>query len=101
MAASSLKVIEETFKGLTSLPGVLGVLVCTTDGIPIRSTLDPQLAVQYVALTLNVSSVSRRAVKQLSHATYGEVQQQEEQRKADAGVCTRRHAEICPMQSRA
>lgn len=88
MAAANLKLIEETFTRLTSLPGVLGVLICTTDGIPIRTTFEPQLAIQYAALTLNVSQVARRTVKQLSHASYGEVEQ--DQKKASAGRRKRR-----------
>jgi Roadblock/LC7 domain len=88
MAAANLKFLTETFERLAGMPGVLGVVVCTTDGVPIRTTFEPQVALQYAALTLNVSQVARRAVKQLSHATYGtDAAQQEDQKKADTGGC--------------
>jgi Roadblock/LC7 domain len=88
MVAANLKLLDDTFKRLSSVPGVLGVLVCTTDGVPIRTTLEPQIALQYAALTLNVSQVARRTVKQLSHATYGtEAAQQEDQKRAGSGAC--------------
>jgi predicted regulator of Ras-like GTPase activity (Roadblock/LC7/MglB family) len=88
MAAANLKLLTETFERLAGMPGVLGVVVCTTDGVPIRTTFDPQVALQYASLTLNVSQVARRAVKQLSHATYGtDAAQQEDQKKADTGGC--------------
>ena len=90
MEAASLKLLTETLERLTGMPGVLGVVVCTTDGVPIRTTFDLQVALQYAALTLNVSQVARRAVKQLSHATYGtDAAQQEDQKKADTGGCCR------------
>lgn len=66
----SLAEVEKTVKNLSSQPGVLGVLILQADGIPIRSTLEPQLAKNYASLALAVTNVSRRAVKQLSHVTY-------------------------------
>jgi len=39
--------VEESFKRLLSHKGVLGLVVINSDGIPIKSTLDNALSVQY------------------------------------------------------
>ena len=47
---SEASVVEETFKRLGSYKGVEGALVLNSEGIPIRSTLDSTLSVQYAGL---------------------------------------------------
>ena len=65
---SEISVVEETVKRLSSHKGVLGVLIVTCEGIPVRSTLDPTLSVQYAALACQFTASARRAVKELDHA---------------------------------
>ena len=64
------ELIERTLGSLSRQPGVLGVLVANSEGVPIRTTLDPAVAVQYAGLALGVASVARRAVKQLGHVKH-------------------------------
>lgn len=66
---SEISAVEETVKRLSSHKGVLGVLIISSEGIPVNSTLDPTLSVQYAALACQLSSTARRAVKELDHAT--------------------------------
>ena len=42
--------MEDTFKRINSHKGVEGIIVVSKDGIPIRTTLDPEITVQYAAL---------------------------------------------------
>ena len=64
------ELIEQTLGNLSRQPGVLGVLISNSEGVPIRTTLEPALAVQYAGLGLGVATVARRAVKQLGHAKH-------------------------------
>jgi dynein light chain roadblock-type len=43
--------VDETFKRLQSHKGVLGAIVVNSEGIPIRTTFDNDLTVQYAALS--------------------------------------------------
>ena len=47
---SEVSVVEETFKRISSHKGVEGILVLSSEGIPIRSTLESSLSVQYAGL---------------------------------------------------
>ena len=65
---SEISVVEETVKRLNSHKGVIGILIITSEGIPVRSTLDPTLSVQYAALACQLTASTRRAVRELDHA---------------------------------
>lgn len=83
----SLAEVEKTVKNLSSQPGVFGVVILQADGIPIRSTLEPQLAQNYASLALAVTNVSRRAVKQLSHVTYRDEEADQKPKPAGGAGC--------------
>jgi len=57
--------VEETLKRISSHTGVLGTIVITNDGIPIRSTMDSVVTVQYAALITQLASKCQSAVKEL------------------------------------
>ena len=57
--------IDDTIKRLSSHKGVVGVLVISNEGIPIRSTLDNALAVQYAALITQLSQKSQMVVQDI------------------------------------
>ncbi|KAL2651176.1 hypothetical protein R1flu_019304 [Riccia fluitans] len=46
---NSISEVEETFKRIGSHRGIIGVLIANEDGIPLKSTLDPQLTLKYSA----------------------------------------------------
>ena len=56
---------EDTMKRLSSHAGVLGVLVINADGIPVKSTFDDALSVQYAGLVSSFTTKARSAVKKL------------------------------------
>ncbi|BHF82437.1 hypothetical protein AAHC03_022984 [Spirometra sp. Aus1] len=57
--------VEETLKRIQSHKGVQGVIIVNNDGIPIRSTLPNDITVHYCALTQQLASKSRSAVRDL------------------------------------
>lgn len=65
---SEISVVDATVQRLSSHKGVLGVLIITSKGLPIRSTLDATLSVQYAALACQFTASARRFIKELDHA---------------------------------
>ncbi|KAK9866869.1 hypothetical protein WJX84_003368 [Apatococcus fuscideae] len=61
-----ITLVEETFKRISSHKGILGIVVINADGIPIRTTLENNLTVQYAALASRLTAKARSAVKQLN-----------------------------------
>uniref|UniRef100_A0A383WKE9 Dynein light chain roadblock n=1 Tax=Tetradesmus obliquus TaxID=3088 RepID=A0A383WKE9_TETOB len=62
---ADLAAVEETFKRIQSHKGVIGVVIINSDGIPIRTTFDNDLTVQYAALVSQFTVKARSAVKNL------------------------------------
>ena len=58
--------MEETVKRLSSHKGVLGIVILNADAVPIRSTLDNELAVQYAALVSQITIKARSMVRELA-----------------------------------
>ncbi len=63
MAANSE--VDETVKRIMSHKGILGVVIVNNDGIPIRSTLDNVVSVQYAGLVTQLVIKSRSMVRDL------------------------------------
>ncbi|KAJ3367006.1 dynein light chain roadblock-type 2 [Allomyces macrogynus ATCC 38327] len=57
--------VEETIKRLSAHKGVQGIVIVNSEGIPIRSTLDNSLTVQYSALITQLASKARSVVRDL------------------------------------
>jgi predicted regulator of Ras-like GTPase activity (Roadblock/LC7/MglB family) len=56
------EIVEEILDSLSSTGGVIGVVVCTNDGIPIRDTfaeLDRSIAVTYSAFASDLVTTSK------------------------------------------
>ena len=62
--------MEETIKRLQSHKGVQGIVVVNSEGIPIRSTLDNALTVQYSALITQLSAKAKSVVRDLDPQVY-------------------------------
>ncbi|XP_013396489.1 dynein light chain roadblock-type 2 [Lingula anatina] len=60
--------IEETIKRLQAHKGVIGVIVVSSEGIPIRSTLDNSTTVQYATLVTSLCGKARHTVRDLDPA---------------------------------
>lgn len=58
--------VEETVKRLASHKGVVGIAIVNGDGVPIRTTLDPELATQYAALVSQLVLKARFMVRELA-----------------------------------
>ena len=58
--------VEEMVKRLSDQKGVLGITISNGEGIPIRSTLDPEQATQYSALVARLSAQARAFVRELA-----------------------------------
>lgn len=58
--------VEETVKRLSSHKGVVGIVIANGDGVPIRTTLDQELAVQYAALVSQLAIKARHMVRELA-----------------------------------
>lgn len=58
--------VEETVKRLSSHKGVQGIVILNSDAVPIRSTLDNELAVQYAALVSQLTVKARSMVRELA-----------------------------------
>jgi len=57
--------VEETLKRLQGHKGVIGVVIVNQDGIPIRTTFDQAVTVQYAGLITQLCSKARSAVREL------------------------------------
>ncbi|KAK9815907.1 hypothetical protein WJX72_011732 [[Myrmecia] bisecta] len=62
-----IAVVEEALKRISSHKGILGVIIVNGDGIPIRSTFENSVTVQYAGLVSHLTYKARSAVKQLNH----------------------------------
>ena len=58
--------IEEMFKKMSTHEGVKGLLVINADGIPIRSTLENALQVQYAALIHGFFLQSKNTIREIN-----------------------------------
>lgn len=56
--------VEETVKRLASQKGVVGVLVVNSEGVPVRSTMEPEPSLQYGALAAQLASQARGLVRE-------------------------------------
>ena len=65
-AMSDVAAVEETVKRLSSHKGVVGIVIVNGDGVPIRTTLDQELAVQYAALVSQLTLKVRHMVRELA-----------------------------------
>ena len=57
--------VEETLKRISSHKGVHGILIVNSEGIPIRSTLDPTITTSYAATITDLSAKARSVVRDL------------------------------------
>lgn len=57
--------VEETMRRIQSHPGVIGIIVVNSDGIPIRTTLDNSTTVQYASLIHQLSLKARSTVRDI------------------------------------
>lgn len=64
-SSAALAEVEEVLSRLALQPGVIGTLVATADGAPIRSTLDPAAAAEHGALFAQLAARARSAVREL------------------------------------
>merc|ERR1712189_31435 len=60
--------IEDMFKRMSAIKGVKGLLIINADGIPIRSTLDNTLQVQYAGLIHGFYLQSKNMVREINPA---------------------------------
>ena len=58
---------EETFKRLIALPGVQGIMVMNSEGIPIRTTLPQNKTALVVGLLHGLLLKTKAAIKELDH----------------------------------
>ncbi|XP_021349503.1 dynein light chain roadblock-type 2 isoform X1 [Mizuhopecten yessoensis] len=57
--------IEETFKRISAHKGVIGIVVVNHEGIPIRSTLDNSVTIQYAGLFHQLTQKARSTVRDI------------------------------------
>ncbi|RKO96128.1 hypothetical protein CXG81DRAFT_29066 [Caulochytrium protostelioides] len=57
--------VEETIKRLSAHKGVEGIIIVNMDGIPIRSTLDPEKTIQHAALLSQLTAKAKSVVRDL------------------------------------
>eukprot|EP00296_Roombia_truncata_P002317 JP438262.1.p1 GENE.JP438262.1~~JP438262.1.p1 ORF type:complete len:98 (-),score=17.90 JP438262.1:174-467(-) len=57
--------VEETLKRITSHKGVIGVIIVSNEGIPIRTNLDAAETQQYAALITQLAAKTRSCVRDL------------------------------------
>ena len=57
--------IEETLNRIKTHKGVSGIVIVNTEGVPIRSTLDAKLTLQYSALISQLAAKARSVVRDL------------------------------------
>eukprot|EP00284_Hemiselmis_tepida_P013000 CAMPEP_0174915708 /NCGR_PEP_ID=MMETSP1355-20121228/1305_1 /TAXON_ID=464990 /ORGANISM="Hemiselmis tepida, Strain CCMP443" /LENGTH=102 /DNA_ID=CAMNT_0016160635 /DNA_START=16 /DNA_END=324 /DNA_ORIENTATION=- len=65
MASGVPSEVEETLRRLQEHKGVKGVVIVNQDGIPIRTTLEQAVTVQYAGLITQLCSKARSAVREL------------------------------------
>lgn len=58
---------EETFKRLAAFPGVQGIIVMNSEGIPIRTTLPQNKTALYVGLIHGLAVKTKSAIKEMDH----------------------------------
>lgn len=63
---TDVALVEETVKRLASHKGVVGIAIVNGDGVPIRTTLDPEVAVTYAALVSQLALKARHMVRELA-----------------------------------
>ena len=56
--------IENMVKRLSDQKGVVGVLISNGEGVPVRSTLDPEQSTQYSALVARLAGQARAFVRE-------------------------------------
>ncbi|XP_014246023.1 dynein light chain roadblock-type 2-like [Cimex lectularius] len=57
--------LDDTLKKVQMHKGVIGLIVINGEGVPIRSTLDTNVTVQYAALITHLCDKARSAVRDL------------------------------------
>ncbi|KAG7217413.1 hypothetical protein INR49_021580 [Caranx melampygus] len=57
--------VEETLKRIEAHRGVIGTIVVNAEGIPIRSTLDNSITVQYAGLLRQLAVMARSTVRDI------------------------------------
>ncbi|XP_037085240.1 dynein light chain roadblock-type 2-like [Pollicipes pollicipes] len=57
--------VEETLKRIQSHKGVIGTIIVNSEGIPIRSTMENSLTVQYSGLISQLNDKARSTVRDL------------------------------------
>ncbi|KAJ3341507.1 isopentenyl-diphosphate delta-isomerase idi1 [Gonapodya sp. JEL0774] len=57
--------VEETIKRLSSHKGVEGIVIVNSEGIPIRSTIDNNLTIQYSALITQLAAKAKSVIRDL------------------------------------
>ncbi|XP_030831572.1 dynein light chain roadblock-type 2 [Strongylocentrotus purpuratus] len=55
--------VEDAIKKISAHNGVCGIMIMNNDGIPIRSTIDNAITIQYCALLLDLLGKARRCVR--------------------------------------
>ena len=58
--------VEEMVKRLSDQKGVLGVCISNGEGVPIRSSMDPEQATKYSALVAGLSAQARAFIRELA-----------------------------------
>jgi dynein light chain roadblock-type len=56
--------VEETVKRLSSYKGVVGVLIVNGEGIPVRSTMENDMSVQFGAMAAQLARQARGLVRE-------------------------------------
>ena len=64
--STDVAAVEETVKRLASHKGVEGIVIVNGDGVPIRTTLDQELTLQYAALVTQLAIKARHMVRELA-----------------------------------
>ena len=62
---ADLTQVEETISRLAGHKGVVGIVIANSEGVPIRSTVDHDLAVQYAGLVSQLALKTRTVVREL------------------------------------
>lgn len=57
--------VDEIFKKLKELPGVVGVVATTAEGSPIKSTMDDTTTMQYATLVAQLCEQTRSTLRDL------------------------------------
>lgn len=74
LAMTDVAAVEETVKRLASHKGVVGIVILNGDGVPIRTTLDQELATTYAALAVQLGIKARHMVRELAEDGTDELQ---------------------------